>query len=38
MKHDLDKAVNIKLILCMFEQLLVLKINLTEVGTFIADV
>jgi hypothetical protein len=27
MKHDLDKAVNMKLILCLFEQLFGLKIN-----------
>jgi hypothetical protein len=27
MEHDLEKAMNMKLILCIFEQLLGLKIN-----------
>jgi hypothetical protein len=27
MEHDLEKAINMKLILCIFEQLLTLKIN-----------
>lgn len=27
MEHDIDKAINMKLVLCLFEQLLGLKIN-----------
>lgn len=38
MEHDIDKVVNMKLILCLFEQLFRLKIKFTRVKYSASDV